>query len=615
MRPLVPLRLRLIAALCAAALAAGCGASASPQRGSTASSSVRGAASTELPAAQASSPGGEPADAAAGLDIHAAAFLPGGTGLLGAWSGPGCYGGAGGCAWRVLRVAPAGAAWVMAAPVAGFLTGLSFPQTGLGWALGGSCDPESPAAGCVSAVLATTDGGADWTTVYSRPDALFLKVDFVSAQDGWLALRSGALLRSGDGGRSWTPVAAPCAGLSGLDQLASFSFLDARSGLAVCQAPAPAASVRKEVLRTADGGRSWSPLHASLPASGGAIDLAVSSPTSAWLCTWPVGGPLLVSRDGGRTWTRAGRALGGANVVGLSAPLGDPSAIDAVIGLGPSAAVVGSADDGHSWTPVFPRSGPFLGAGGGPAVEFTGPDAGYGMGVPADPSAVFATSDAGRSWAVVGRLPADAALIGWSFIPGGAGWAIAVPKGGSPLLLATPDAGGRWTPVAAAPAEPRLAVRTAAGGVVVAGDTLYRSEDGGAHFVPVGPATGIVALALPPGGPVWAIAGGTLRRSSDGGRSWQSVAALPANQQAVALSFADAQHGYVLADSACVGEGACAQTLWSTTDGGRTWSSLPLAPSGVATIDFPAAGDGWLTTQAGALYHSTDGGRSWTPVD
>jgi len=647
-RPHVAPCLRMLAALCVAGIAAGCGAwPPTPGRSGTAPARVALAAASGtahaapgsdtgapgalpvaadpppgIPAAAAPAAGGmTPArlvpDPLAGLDVHGAAFLPGGIGFLAAWSGAGCYGAPGLCTGRILRFTDGGHTLGAVYTAGGFLGDISFPDPAHGWALGGTCSPEEPAAGCASTLLATADGGASWKPVYSRTDALFAKVDFVDARHGWLSLRTGGLLRSTDGGRAWVPATPPCAGVPDLTALGSFSFLNADVGFAVCEAPAAGATVAKEVLRTADGGRHWTRLNAAVPSSGGVVDLAFSSPTTGWLCTWPVGGPLFRSRDGGRIWTPAAGSLGGANVVALSASPADPGRVYAVIGLGPSAAVVRSSDAGQTWNGVYPRVGPFLGAGGGPAVLFTGPEVGYGIGVPSDPTAFFRTGDGGGSWTPVGRLPAGDALIDWSFGAGGAGWAIVVPPGRPPELVSTPNAGRSWTVVAGAPAAPpRLAVRTsAADGVLVAGDTLFRTVDAGKRFTSVGSAAGIAALALPPAGAGWAIVRGRLRRSGDGGRTWADTAVLPAADEALDVSFADGSHGWVLTDDACNREGACAQALWSTSDGGRTWTSLALGGLDVAAIDFTTAADGWLTTSSGALYRTEDGGRTWQALD
>ncbi len=623
MRPHVAPYLRLLAVLGIASLTAACGVwPFKAARGRALPTHVALAASRTggSPAAAQTSGAGMPAARILpaplpGLDIHSAAF-PAGIGFLAAWSGGGCYGEAGSCTGRVLRSTDGGHTWIAVYSTHGFLRGLSFPDPVRGWALGGTCNPDAPAAGCTSTLLATADGGVDWTPVYSRTDALLAEVDFVNAQRGWLSLQTGGLLRSTDGGRTWIAVAAPCAASPQEPKLGSFSFTGPQSGFAVCESPEAGVTVAKVLFRTTNGGESWQSMQAAIPTGGGVVDMAFSSARTGWLCTWPVGGPLLVTRDGGNVWSPAAGQLGGANLVALAVVPVHPADIYVVVGLGPTAAVLRSVDGGQTWSGVYPATGPFLGAGGGPAVQFVGPRVGYGVGVPADPSAVFRTSDGGVSWRPVGHLPPNAALINWSFAAPDVGWAIVSQAGGPPKLLATQNAGQSWTTVTGAPGMPELAVRqSAADGLLVSGATLFRTLDAGRHFAAIGTARGISGLAMPLNGNGWAIVRGALERSADGGRTWLPASVLPKGYEALTLSFPDGNHGWVLTAQACDGPGACAQALWATADGGRTWTALALGRLDAAAVDFTTPANGWLTTANGTLYRSTDGGRTWQGLD
>jgi photosystem II stability/assembly factor-like uncharacterized protein len=67
------------------------------------------------------------------------------------------------------------------------LSGVSFVNASDGWAVGG--------AGTGSVILATVDGGADWTTQLSCSTGScfqLLGVSFVDPNDGWVARQSGA---------------------------------------------------------------------------------------------------------------------------------------------------------------------------------------------------------------------------------------------------------------------------------------------------------------------------------------------------------------------------------------------------------------------------------------
>lgn len=83
---------------------------------------------------------------------------------------------------------------------------------------------------------------------------------------------------------------------------------------------------------------------------------------------------------------------------------------------------------------------------------------------------------------------------------------------------------------------------------------------------------------------------------------------LPAATDTLALrtvDFVSATQGFVGGDRG---------TLFSTTDGGQSWTRLP--PLGTGTVNkllFSTATTGWAGTDAG-LYRTTNGGSSWTAV-
>lgn len=546
--------------------------------------------------------------ALAGLDVQAMAFLPGGEGFLVAWRGGGCYGGTGGCVSTVLRRDAPGGAWRPVYRAPGLVHALSFPNHRDGFALGGSCNPAAPAAGCSANVLRTTDGGTSWRVVYRRTGQLLQQLAFVDARHGWLRAADGRLLRTTDGGRTWSPLPVPCPAGQSPGPLA---FASPSSGLLVCQAPADGPTVAKTLFSSADGGSAWTPVPAALPASGSAASLALTASGLGWLCTLPVGGPLWVTRDGGRSWRQAAPSLQGADLLGVTVPSGHSSALYALLGLGPRAAVLRSADGGAHWTGVYPAAGPFLGTvGGAPPVEFVSPSEGYAVGLPWAPAAVLRTQDGGATWRPAGHLPAGG-ILDWSFTTAGRGWAILARHAGRAQVLATTDGGGSWRPVRPSWAgSPRWVLRSArGGGWLLAGDTLYRSRGGTGGFTPVGRARGAQGLSRPSGRALWGLFAGVVRHSGDGGAHWSGSGAPPAHAEALSLSFPDAAHGWVLTAASC--PRGCPEVLWVTGDGGRAWRPLPLGALQARFIDFVDARQGYLVTATGALLQTVDGGRSW----
>jgi photosystem II stability/assembly factor-like uncharacterized protein len=96
--------------------------------------------------------------------------------------------------------------------------------------------------------------------------------------------------------------------------------------------------------------------------------------------------------------------------------------------------------------------------------------------------------------------------------------------------------------------------------------------------------------------------------STDAGKNWNRVADPgPAAITFPYVSFLDAQQGWI----------GYPLEIFSTSDGGHTWSALPL-PDGVdqvAAIDRPGADGGYLLDSSGRLHKTTDDGRTWTTQD
>ena len=161
----------------------------------------------------------------------------------------------------------------------GNLTATQFVSSSQGWVVG------------QNVILATTDGGAHWTTQLSGPLNL-ASVDFVNGQDGW-AVGTASLLATTDGGAVWTPLTEPC------PVIRSVHFISPADGYAVADgdnATAANPGAGGEVLATFDGGHTWHPL----PAPPGVQSVCFSDTQHGWL---GANGQLYRSSDGGNRWT------------------------------------------------------------------------------------------------------------------------------------------------------------------------------------------------------------------------------------------------------------------------------------------------------------------------
>ncbi|MCB9755221.1 MAG: hypothetical protein H6713_35225 [Myxococcales bacterium] len=167
-------------------------------------------------------------------------------------------------------------------------------------------------------LYATEDGGASWRRLPEESSPPALPDEHLFAASGTCLVTHGAraawfgtggararVLRSDDGGRTWTAAAAPLAQGSPSAGVFSLAFQDARRGVALggdYQAPTRRAGV---AAWTDDGGRTWSPVEEADGPGGYRSGVAFAPPHAA-------GAPALalavgtsgadLSRDGGRTW-------------------------------------------------------------------------------------------------------------------------------------------------------------------------------------------------------------------------------------------------------------------------------------------------------------------------
>ncbi len=107
-------------------------------------------------------------------------------------------------------------------------------------------------------------------------------------------------------------------------------------------------------------------------------------------------------------------------------------------------------------------------------------------------------------------------------------------------------------------------------------------------------------------------------KTVDGGTSWRRVYQSKRPFEITwKLSFPSRRVGYVTVQNYNPDEAVAARVVAKTTDGGETWTELPLATDhklqelGIGFVDERR---GWVGGSTGG-YETRDGGRSWTSVD
>jgi photosystem II stability/assembly factor-like uncharacterized protein len=324
------------------------------------------------------------------------------------------------------------------------------------------------AAGCGTAASGTAAGAAPARaasqTASPQPGkALWLRsVQMTSATDGWAVTESGNLTRSTNGGRTWAdvmPAAArrllsassasevldavdserayfavtasaaqtasavsttvsfatddagrtwtESAPLRTASQAGFLSFADASHGWLLMSEGAAMGRNPVRVYRTADGGRRWSLTDTGIPVACDKTGMVFGTVTAGWLtseCAATSSDALLVSRDGGVTWTAQHLPVP-LGVDGYSAVLSGPEFVHGAGFLtvgqyGGTPALLVTGDLGRTWRRVQLPTG----AGSYPQVKFFSQSDGVLVPAGAQGSlgdVCYTTSDGGRTWTAV----------------------------------------------------------------------------------------------------------------------------------------------------------------------------------------------------------------------
>ncbi len=307
-------------------------------------------------------------------------------------------------------------------------------------------------------------------TVVAQPSgvaAVLQAVSPVSDDVVWIGGHEGAILLTRDGGATWTDVAAPGGDSLQFRDIHGFS---SRTAVALTAGQGPVS----RIYRTADGGATWT-LRFLMDHPEGfldCLDFWDGARGFAYGDSFDGAPYVLVTTDGGRTWTRVSPdamppALpgeGGFAASGTCARAGPSGRGWIGTGAGGAARILATTDYGATWSDVAvpmatgAAAGIFaLAVGGGEPVMALGGDLGAADEVVARNAA--ASRDGGRTWEAATPAPITGAVYGsavggaiaqprvvavaptgtvftadlgasWHQIPGVEAWAVAFANGG-----------------------------------------------------------------------------------------------------------------------------------------------------------------------------------------
>ncbi|MGN6187875.1 MAG: WD40/YVTN/BNR-like repeat-containing protein [Conexibacter sp.] len=432
-------------------------------------------------------------------------------------------------------------------------------------------------------------GASGWQWGNPLPQGNTVLAMSFAGSTGYAAGNFGTLLKTSDGGASWSGL--PVGTFQGLTVVQA---LDADTVFAGGGCVA---------RRSIDGGRTFTAVRFSAVESfcrNGLRDLSFVSADTGYLLLQD--GSVFATTDGGTQFAPR-TAVPETQAAGGTAEPGGIAFLDASKGFAASGGkLFATHDGGVSWSVV---------ADGGPihAIWFADATHGYAVG---RFSTMLRTDDGGATWV---RKPVyDVPAVGLDFTSircADARLCLLTTASGAQLVRTT-DGGDTPGTVVTASTNPIYAAAFASPTRVVAagqqGATVV-SDDAGLRFAPVGGRIAGTFTALRTGGaPHTAYAPGAdgrIATTADGGRTWSAEGNVPTSADLLDVSFPTAVDGYALdADGG----------LFHTANGGRSWETLGagstrrpravLAPDSVTVLVVGPQG----------IRRSTDAGGTFTQV-
>lgn len=264
--------------------------------------------------------------------------------------------------------------------------------------------------------FAIITANAQWVAQTSGISNPLTSTFFVTSNLGYCAVDNGAIIKTFNGGLSWTQVSAPHPP-NGISQLI-FTSID--TGFAVCG---------NGILKTTNGGSAW---QNNFPDSNLVLTFNAHFPSKMvgylTAANYMMDSAFLYKTiDGGNTWgiiySEPDQALG--NIYFLTPNIGFMS-----IGLD----LYKTIDGGTTWNFLFANP-PFF------VAAFPSASIGYGIG---ELGAIYKTTDAGNNWTAQANSNTST-LYAASFINNDTGFVVGGDGFSSGMILKTTNGGANWS--------------------------------------------------------------------------------------------------------------------------------------------------------------------------
>ncbi len=221
--------------------------------------------------------------------------------------------------FSLINTTDGGATW-NAQPGIATPAAIDFVDANLGWSGGNS----------LIGIGHTSNGGNSWTTQTNivnpgggkLPTGFIRDIEMIDSQNGWFFNSDNDIVRTTDGGATWSLVNAVVP-----NNTKHLQFADALNGW----------SIGSSVLRTFDGGDNW------VPQSASGNDGDFLDANTGWIVGG--GGNIEFTSNGGTTWT--------PQTSGVTSALRSVGFVDSLTGwaVGDNGVILSTIDGGLNWTP------------------------------------------------------------------------------------------------------------------------------------------------------------------------------------------------------------------------------------------------------------------------
>ena len=455
-------------------------------------------------------------------------------------------------------------------------------------------------------LFATLISGQEWKKAAVQSLPSFYSSFFLNANVGWFVGSKGLIMKTNDGGRTWTDITTAIT-----EDLKSVFFLDENTGFIGSAA---------KLYKSTDGFTSYTSVDVTgaLTSSPSYFKIYFSNTQNGWvLSSTSSVGKILQTTDGGATWT---------NPVNNTA--GNLQTMDFFSGTAGITAGGGSGkcdiyftNDGTTWTkaaaPTFPPGYTRTDIRG---VYMCNTNVAYATGwgsmVGNQASIHIKTTDGGATWTYLSQSETNKVydnMYGFYFKDANTGL---VSGGGTKtsILLKTVDGGVNWEPIDI-PCGSQISKLFGFGDIVIAATnsgSFLKSTNFGTTWelltqIPITTLNAIFAVndnIIYAGGQ-----DGVLLKTTDAGKTWQTFTQRVNNagSNIQGLYFVNENLGYSANSYSMIAK---------TTNGGITWTACK-GDSTAATftnyaVTFTSADVGFIVGKAGSnkdvIYKTTDGG-------